>query len=284
MNRPQLYALLLLALLGLTACNGDDDYLPSYQSEMVVEGWIEDGGFPMVMVSRTYPVKESNTSKEELEDYILRWARVTVTCEGRTVVLTGIPDNRYFPPYIYTTAWMRGKAGKEYTLTVDYNGMHAEATTKVLPAPQLNGLRAVPVAGEDGFYSIKATFTDPYFERNFYQFFVKKGKNTRQYQAAYLGSVDDTGLTGLSEHTVNYGRTFKDRDSYKPYFQSGDTAYVKLAQVDELSYNYWSEFDKNILLGHSTLFPKTTNLPSNVDGAIGYWCGMGSTTRTLIIP
>lgn len=59
---------------------------------------------------------------------------------------------------------------------------------------------------------------------------------------------------------------------------------VKLAQVDEQSYNFWSEYDKNIILGGSTLFPKTTNLPSNVEGAIGYWCGMGSTTRTLIIP
>lgn len=59
---------------------------------------------------------------------------------------------------------------------------------------------------------------------------------------------------------------------------------VKLAQVDEQSYNFWSEYDKNILLGHSTLFPKTTNLPSNVEGAIECWYGMGSTTRTLIIP
>lgn len=59
---------------------------------------------------------------------------------------------------------------------------------------------------------------------------------------------------------------------------------VKLAQVDEQSYNFWSEYDKNIILGGSMLFPKSTNLPSNVEGAIGYWCGMGSTTRTLIIP
>lgn len=283
MNTRLFHTLLLLALLDLTACHEDDDYLPDYHSEMVVEGWIEEGGFPVVMVSCTYPVTERNTEKDDLADYVLHWARVSVTCEGREVLLTGMRDDRYFPPYIYTTSELRGEAGKQYTLTVDYRNMHAHATTSVLPAPQLDGLRSEPVPGERKLRSVTATFTDPAEERNFYQIFVKKGKDTRQYQAAYLGSVDDRSLSGQSEHGVHYGRTFKDKD-YTPYFSKGDTVYVKLAQVDEQSYNFWSEYDKNIILGASMLFPKSTNLPSNVEGAIGYWCGMGSTTRTLIIP
>lgn len=273
--------LTLLALLCLTACN-DDDYLPPYESSLVVEGWIEDGDFPVVMLSRTYPVMEEKTQVGDLSDYVLRWAVVTISCDDRSVVLTGMRDDNYFPPYIYTTGEMRGEAGKHYTLTVKYRQMYAEATTFIPPAPQLEKLRVEPVAGEDTLRTLVAGFTDPADEQNYYQFFVKKGKESSQYLASYLGSVDDRSLNGYTEQTVYQGHKFPQKH-YHPYFAVGDTIFVKLAQVDSHSYAFWSDYDKSLTLSNNMMYPKSTNLPSNIDGAIGYWCGMGSSTQSIVI-
>lgn len=70
---------------------------------------------------------------------------------------------------------------------------------------------------------------------------------------------------------------------YQPYFAVGDTIFVKLAQVDNRSYAFWSDYDKSLTLSNNMMYPKSTNLPSNIEGAIGYWCGMGSSTQSIVI-
>ena len=84
-------------------CSCEGDILPPQQSQMVVEGWIEDGGHPVVMLTSTVPVSEQETSIDSLGQYLIRWARVAVSDGERTVVLSGKYTKDYFPPYIYTT-------------------------------------------------------------------------------------------------------------------------------------------------------------------------------------
>ena len=67
------------ALLCLLACEREG-YLSPSKSSVVVEGWIEAGGFPVVMVTRTFPVLEEEVELGNLRDYILRWATVKVSC------------------------------------------------------------------------------------------------------------------------------------------------------------------------------------------------------------
>lgn len=45
------FALILLSFL--IAC--DADYLPDQKPHLVVEGWIEDGDFPVVIVTQSIP-------------------------------------------------------------------------------------------------------------------------------------------------------------------------------------------------------------------------------------
>ena len=116
--RSSFYILCLLTVT-LVAC--DDDIFGNSQSQMVVDGWIEDGGFPIVIITQTLPITEDFVSVNNLGDYIVKWAKVTVSDGVDSVVLTGKYDNNYFPPYIYTTGRMRGKAGQTYYLTIKEN-------------------------------------------------------------------------------------------------------------------------------------------------------------------
>ena len=126
------YLFFLIIAFAFAACNEDLDMEGDNASCLVVEGWIEDGGFPVVMLTRSLPVTTEYQSMDDLSDYMLRWARVTVSNGEDSVVLTGKYDRGYFPLFIYTTSRMRGEAGKEYTLTVEYRDYYATCRTRCL--------------------------------------------------------------------------------------------------------------------------------------------------------
>lgn len=274
---------IILLTFMLVACEDDNHSAHEYRPSLVVEGWIENGEFPVVILTRSVPIMEEAVPIDNLWEYVVRWATVTVSCGDSSVVLTGKYDSRYFPPYIYTTGRMRGESGKTYSLKIDYKEFQAEGKTYIPEPKLLDSLRIDKVAGNDTLYSMTACFTDDVAERNYYQFFIKTGNQSRQFLAAYLGSVNDHVLTGYTEVPIHQGHQFGKKD-YTPYFVSGDTVAVKFAHLDSLSYSFWSEYDKAISLNNNMMFPKSTNLPSNIHGGIGYWCGYGITTTYVIIP
>lgn len=82
--------------------------LPSSAPQLVIEGWIENGMNPVVMITTTVPVNSEVKDVEQLKDYIVTWGKVTISDGQDTVIMTGKADKRYFPPYIYTTSRMKG--------------------------------------------------------------------------------------------------------------------------------------------------------------------------------
>ena len=174
MMRKVFYIILLLVAV-ITAC--DEDYgIRSQSSDLVVEGWIQNNQFPVVILTRTLPVSSEFQNMDTLEDYIVNWAKVSITDGTDTVVLTGKYDKDYFPPYIYTTGRLRGETGKSYKLMVDYKDFHASAVTTIPPTPQLDSFKVERVPDVDSLFRIKVYFTDNPHEKNYYQLF------TRQYQ------------------------------------------------------------------------------------------------------
>ena len=112
----------VMLLLCLSGCAEVE--LPQSAPQIVVEGWIEDGYHPIVMLTTTVPIGESVTDLNELKKFVINWGKVTISDGENSVVLTGRRDDDYFPPYIYTTSSMTGQAGKTYTITVESNGQY----------------------------------------------------------------------------------------------------------------------------------------------------------------
>ena len=281
MRRMPRCAVVACLAMALGAC-ADDPFVGG-QSQMVVEGWIEDGAFPVVILTRTLPVSTDFVSMDHLGDYIVKWAKVTVSDGQDSVVLTGKYDDRYFPPYIYTTGRMRGKAGSTYRLTVEEDDVVAMAVTTIpQQAPQVS-FKVEQRSPSDSLYQITACLTDPADSRDYYQIFSRVGRRTLQYSAAYLGSLSDVTLAAYSEIPVYRGKSLTDSLDYTPYFEPGDSVSVKFAAIDEQSFSFWSDFSKNISLSSNLFLAPSTNISSHVVGAWGCWYGMNAVEQRFVI-
>ena len=271
--RKVFYILLLFAFV-FVAC--DDEFgIKSQSSDLVVEGWIQNNQFPVVILTRTLPVTSEFQEMDNLEDYIVNWAKVSITDGTDTVVLTGKYDEDYFPPYIYTTGRMRGETGKSYKLMVDYKDFHASAVTTIPPTPQLDSFKVERVPDVDSLFRIKVYFTDNPNEKNYYQLFTRVGTKYIQYTAAYLGSINDEVIGEHTEVMVYNGHRL-DTKKYSPYFNVNDTVAVKLAQVNREGYLFWDQYTKTQSLSTNMFLSTVADIPSNVSGGIGYWNGYGA--------
>ena len=112
--KPFRTILTVISLAVLLGCQ--DIVLPSYAPQIVVEGWIENGGFPVVIITTTVPVNESVKDSSDLKNHIIRWGKVSISDGEKEVILSGRKDERFFPPYIYTTSKLKGEVGKTYLL------------------------------------------------------------------------------------------------------------------------------------------------------------------------
>ena len=276
-------SLIALALL-LAACT--PSWQPEGEEKLVVEGWIDDGGFPIVMVTTSVPTSTEYQSIDDQKDHLVRHARVTVSDGENSVSLTGMSDKGYFPPYIYTTADMRGVAGKTYTLTVEYSGMTATARTTIPAAVPLDSLWYVPSGDDAGKYNLKARFSDPEGSEDYYRLFTKVAGKDSSYVAAYMGCLRDSELPRPAEVSVMRGLSVDNEDSWAwnpASYEKGDKVRVRFCRMDSASYEFWDSYDRVVSLSVHPVFPATYNPAYNVSGGIGYWCGYGAAAYSITI-
>lgn len=265
----------------LLSCSGD--YLPEQNDELVVEGWIEDNGFPVVILTKNINISNKYQSLDSLSSCIVRWAKVTVSDGEKSVVLTGRYTKGYTPPYIYTTSHYRGKAGKTYLLTVEYGDFHATATTTIPNTQKIDELTVERCAQSDTLYQISLRYNDDEAEQNYYQIFTRVGgRDVRQYLAAYLGTIDNRVVKPKTKIPVYRGRDINTLD-YTPYYTINDTVAVKFAHIDCTSYNFWYDYTRNLTTAGNMFFATAASLRSNIIGGTGYWCGMGSDIKYVAI-
>lgn len=274
-------AALTAALLLLAACGRGFDDVAGPQ--LVVEGWIDSGRFPVVMVSRTVPITDDYQSTDNLAASVERWARVTVSDGERVAVLVGMADEGYFPPYVYTTSDLRGVPGRTYRLTVDCpDGTHAEAVTTIPEPAAIDSLAFVPAPEADTLRQLYAYVGGGRAGADRYRVFTQVLGSPYGYRPAYLGLATGEMLPANGRMPVNRGRLNMEHD-FTPYFAVGDTVMVKLARIDGDAYRFWRGYEDMMELSRNPLFPVTANLHSNVSGALGYWFGYGSAFGSVVI-
>lgn len=270
----------ILCLILLASCD-DDNSSFSHTPEIVVEGWIENGGFPVVILTETVSLTQGN---QFFEKKVIRWAKVTISDGEKSVVLTGGYDARYYPPYTYTTTYMRGETGKKYTLEVKYNDYLATAETTIPSVATVDSVIASPCTDSNTLYQIKAYVNDNPEEKNYYRVFSQVLRKETCYFASIPGTIDDavTGNRNPIEIPVYKGMRDTEKEKYSPFFTIGDEVMVKIAQIDSVSYNFWIDYENAVSsISNNMLFPSTKNLRSNISGGKGYWCGYGASIHKV---
>ena len=271
---------ILALILSVTGCQKD---FGEGEAKLVVDGYIDEGGSPVIFVSTTLPVSNKATSMSDIKDHLAIFGKIAITVDGQTSVMTATPKSKLLPPYEYTHYSIKGEAGKTYTIDVTYYDLHASATTTIPPKAELDEIWYEPI--NDSLYTIKARFTDREGTGDHYKFFAYTENETYlNYGSCLMGLLDDADFKDSTVETTIYKPVTMDTRTYSPYFKKGETAHIKFCTLDDASYEFWKGFESERLSSRIALLPSSTNIQHNIEGGLGLWAGYGASYYTIHIP
>jgi len=310
LNVRQMKKLLLFFILLFTmaSCTKEVEIdIPGYQDLLVIDGSIETGQPPIVLISRTNDIYSATNLQAYLDGFI-SGATVTVSDGTTSIVLDelctdnlpagteeiaaaifGIPAaelvNLHLCAYTTFNPAMFGQVGKTYYLTVTYEGKSYTSITQIVQ----------PTALLETFWKPQGSLTDYGYS------WAKLADNGNQYDAyrwevKYLGEpifkktfnpfFDDDFFDGLTfEFAYENPMSFDDpnlADEYKAFYKKHDTIVIKLSKMDR---DVFSFMEKKYVQMYSAgnPFATPTNIPTNIKGgALGVWAGYSPWFDTLI--
>ena len=278
----RLWYIVLIGLV-LTACTVN----PPQPDSLVLEGWIDADGYPVVLIHRSYVLANAPDSVRSLEeivmDQLIPFGKVVVSDDEQEVILTGRLDTLYLPPYSYSSLNMVGQVGKTYTVTAKYKDLYATATTTIPPVAYIDSL--VIKQTFKTRVSVTAYMSDVKpDEESYYALFLRE-YGTKQFvlcpfgvfdsQKAVDGKMELTVFNPLTDYRTienvnsNFHRDTVPSDTIKEY-------QLKVARIDYPSYLFWKAYNEQVVTSGIVFVPVFKNMPSNVEGGIGYFSGMGS--------
>lgn len=310
MNNSNYIASLLMLLL-LVGCEQDLTIdLPEGKEKLVVEGHIEQGAPPVVVLTRSVPVF-SEFSLESLEQSFVHGAQITVVTQGQSFILKEVPSaafseelrevvsvqlgvskaqlsgNGGFLFYVYTTSELLGEVGQSYRLQIQYDGQTLSASTTI---PQVNPIDSLwimphPNPQQDSLKTLYYRYNDPDTLGNSVRYFTKR--NSEPFYPGLFTSVFNDEL--INGKTISFpldrgerkGQQKINEDMYS-YFGVGDTITIRWAAIDLPHYRFWYSLENEQNSNGSPIgTPNITE--SNIQGGLGIWGGYGVSYHRIIV-
>ncbi len=171
--------------------------LPSHESEMVVEGWIEQGKTPHILLTLTVPYFNKIDSIN-LRNYAVTVAKVSVKCENDSMseILTFKPNDVYFPPYVYFGTEMYGETGNTYQLSIVYKNKNITAITTIPALVKTDSVWFQHQNGSDSLGIIGFRLKDDPEVHNYYRTLTKRLGKDKRYIPTYTSVFDDKTFNG----------------------------------------------------------------------------------------
>ena len=256
----------------------------SLESKIVVEGVIEEGDFAEVLLSSSIPVTNVIDSTSVL-DHVIRSAKITISDGVTSEVLRVKNDKNRVPPYVYFGSTLKGEAGKEYSLKIEYLNKVLGAVTSIPKRVPLKSAEYIKINPTDTVGYVFVKFDDPINEKNYYQIATKIDGKEPVFVPAFYGNLDDKDFQGSSiEMQFNRGILLFPKGEYIPYFTDGDLIYVKLRTQNKDALNFWNSWQNEIINSKNPIYPSTTSLKTNIRGGLGIWAGYGQSTVVVRTP
>lgn len=260
----------------ITSCSDEHfEALINNESKIVVEGWIEDGDVPLVLLSSSIPIADVIDSTNVL-NHVIRSAKITVSDGQITEVLRVQKSTSNVPPFVYYGTHIIGQTGKKYTLKVEFLNRIIEATTTIPKSVVLSNVEYLKKNEMDTIGYVFVKFTDPINEKNYYQIATKLEGEESVFVPAFYGNLSDENFRSSTvEMQVNRGVLISSKSKFQPYFVDGDKVFVKLRTMNKDAFDFWNSWQNEIVNGRNPIFPANTSLKSNLKGAVGIWAGYG---------
>jgi len=278
------YLLFVLSII-ITSCSNDNfSEQKSLESKLVVEGWIEEGDYAQVLLSSSIPVTDVIDSTNIL-NHAIRAAKITISDGTTSEVLRVKTDKNRVPPFVYYGSTLKGEAGKEYSLKIEYLNRIVEATTVIPKTVPLKSAEYIKKVETDTTGYVFVKFDDPVNEKNYYQIATKIDGEEPIFVPSFYGNLDDKNFTSSSISVqINRGVLLFPKTKFTPYFADGDLIYVKLRTQNKEALDFWNSWQNEIVNSRNPIYPANTSLKSNIKGGIGIWAGYGQSALIVKTP
>ena len=255
--------------------------------QVVVEGWIESGYGPIVILTKSIVVAEEQYANGDSDDLsvVLPWGKITVSDGLDTVVLTGRIDGNYYPPYVYSSDYLIGKPGRTYKLQIEYGNRFLTAETTIPNIDTLETVRVERCEDNDTLYQINAYFNDDLYQKDYYLFLTKLYSKEKRFYPAFLGLFNDDVLVSQNCCQVHPGiHTLTDTlYHYSSYYEKNDSVLFKFAKIDKTTYEIHESYNELVSLSSNPILVSNLKLKSNIKGGDGFWCGYATTNYRVVI-
>jgi hypothetical protein len=290
------WGLILGCVLVLMGCEKTIELEPEQQpSKLVVEGQIESGQAPIVVLSSSLNYF-STIDAATLNGSYVHNAKVIITSGNKTYTLkeVTVPLNGGYFFYYYTTnqsspaTSLFGEYGKTYNLSIETGGKQYNASTTIpFLTKKIDSLwwKPAPNNPDTTKVVLMSKVTDPPGYGNYIRYFTRVGNG--EFYPGINSVYDDQIIDGKTyDVQIVKGTTRNetlDRDEYG-YFKRGDTAYVKLCNIDKPTYEFWRTWEFTYQSVGNPFSSPGKVLGNISNDGLGSFCGYSVQYKTLIIP
>lgn len=320
--RSFLFRVLPITLLTIAFCACEKEIsveLPTTEPRVVIEGTIETGQPPVVILTRTQGFFDP-TSLQSIANSFISEATVTVFDGVTTHTLDRIcssliPDSLLEEAAIASgldvnllananiCIWTKldntllGEEGRSYRLEVQAENKLLRSTTTIPNSIGPDSLwfrLAQQQPNDDTLGLIWARISDPDTLGNNYRWMAKRinadlsgNAKDANFIAPYFSVYEDRFVNGLtfdfafSRGARPYSDADDDENEERGFFKRGDTVVVKFVNIGRPEYLFYNSFQNNSA-SQGDVFSTPSNIISNIEGGLGIWAGYGFRMDTVI--
>ncbi|MFN8153191.1 MAG: DUF4249 domain-containing protein [Bacteroidia bacterium] len=292
----QLVLIIMTAVFFISCEKNIDLNLPDASSKIVVEGYVEAGFVPYIILSRSQnyfdPIGQST-----LNNLPVSGATVFISNGPDTVQLTevdttvnGVSVSGFYialdPATLLPT--MLGVPGTTYTLKViSDKGEVVTSSAYLAPPVALDSTWFKIQENMDSLGYVWATLKDPDTIGNYYRWFAKRTSKDDYFIAPFGSSFEDKFINGqrfdfaYNRGTVQNSTAEEDLNEEAGFYKKGDTIVVKFCTVDKSTYEFWRDAE-NQLGSNGSPFAVPSNIKSNIIGGRGLFATYSASYDTVI--
>jgi hypothetical protein len=288
MKMKKLFFPVLFSFLLLSACTEKIDVtLPDSEKKIVIEGSIENGKFPEVIITKTFPLFSSVANTSPNDFYVLD-AQVYVSDGTITDTLHLSIDSASSLGVVYTGFRFVGMVGRTYFLTVVHEGKTYTSFTNIPQPVALDSVWWKEQPPKDTLGFANARFTEPAGLGGNYRWYAKRPRD-RRYLAPFGATWDDKYVDGINfefAYSKGYDPTDSENtyenDSAKGYYTIRDTIYIRFCTINREAKDFYSTFETALSNNGNPFASPVTILGNIKGGALGVWAGFGATYDTIM--
>lgn len=278
---------LLFMIVLMNSCEKNVNIqIPTSQEQLVVEGYIETGLPPYLLLTKTSDYY-STFYLDSLVSLFVHDAVVKVSDGSNTITLTEFSVDTFGTSIsAYVGFGMVGEVGKTYTLTIEAEGKTISSITTIPQVYPLDSIWYEPDSDEsnDSLVKLMCRYTDPPQLGQYIRYFTDV--NNGGFFPGYNSVFEDNFINGTTfDFPLDRGVNRNDSIAFKNYglFKKGDTITVKWSGIDYASFDFWRTMEYE-LGGQGSPFAAPVIIQTNITGGQGIWCGYSSSFKTLIVP